>query len=257
MNSRIYEGRVRHRRFHPRVHEFSYTMFLMYLGLAELPGLFGRHPLWSAKRPAPARFRRQDYLGDPNTPLDDAVRDLVEERTGARPEGPIRLLTHLRYFGKSFNPVSFYYCFSEDDARLETIVAEVTNTPWGERHAYVLPRDQDVGNGRSMRFQVGKRFHVSPFMPMEQSYDWRFTVPGRTLAVQMENFEGGRKLFDATLTLKERPVTPGELTRAIVKFPFLTLRIVIAIYWQALRLKWKKIPFHPHPRHRLKEAESC
>lgn len=257
MKSRIYEGRIRHRRFHPKGHEFTYSMFLMYLDLAELPEVFGRHPLWSATRPAPARFRRKDYLGDPEIPLDMAVRDLVEERTGGRPTGPIRLLTHLRYFGKSFNPVSFYYCFAEDDGPLETIVAEVTNTPWGERHAYVLDRRQDVGNGRTLRFQVGKEFHVSPFMPMEQSYDWRFSVPGRRLAVQMENFEAGQKLFDATLTLSERPITPGQLTRSILKFPFLTLRIVAAIYWQALRLKWKKVPFHAHPKHRLTEAASC
>jgi uncharacterized protein len=257
VKSRIYEGRIRHRRFHPKGHEFSYTMFLMYLDLEEIPGLFGRHPLWSATRAAPARFLREDYLGDPKMPLADAVRGLVEERTGVRSVGPIRLLTHLRYFGKSFNPVSFYYCFSEDDTRLETIVAEVTNTPWGERHAYVLDRRHDVGNGRTLRFRPGKEFHVSPFMPMEQSYDWRFTVPGRTIAVQMENFEDGRKLFDATLTFTEGPVTGAALTRAIVRFPFLTLRIIAAIYWQALRLWWKKIPFHPHPGQRLKEVESC
>ena len=102
------------------------------------------------------------------------------ERTGARPAGPIRLLTHLRYFGYSFNPVSFYYVFDATDTRVETIVAEITNTPWKERHAYVLPvAGAARAGGRAWRFSFEKQFHVSPFMPMDMRYDWRFGAPAR------------------------------------------------------------------------------
>ena len=139
MQSCLYNGWVRHRRFAPRAHAFRYRLFMAYLDLTELDHVFRGRWFWSTRRPALAWFRRADYLGNPSVPLDQAVRDAVERDTGMRPRGPIRLLTHLRYFGHGFNPVSFYYCFDPADTRVETIVAEITNTPWAERHAYVLP----------------------------------------------------------------------------------------------------------------------
>ena len=171
MQSCLYLGSVRHRRFEPTDNRFAYRIFMTYLDLAEVPQLFDRYLFWSARRAAPAWFRRADFHGDAARPLDDAVRDLVASRTGARPTGPIRLLTHLRYFGYSFNPVSFYYCFDHSGTRVETIVAEITNTPWKERHAYVLPIESSVGSGAAWRFQFQKQFHVSPFMPMDIRYD--------------------------------------------------------------------------------------
>ena len=169
MHSCIYKGWVRHRRLAPTRNRFRYRLFMLYIDLAELPRLFDRVPFWSARRPAPAWFKRGDYLGPADVPLDQAVRDLVERRTGRRPAGPIRLLTHLRYFGYVMNPVSFYYCFDRAGTALETIVAEITNTPWGERHQYVLPAAAAVDGGAApmLRFDFDKRFHVSPFMPME------------------------------------------------------------------------------------------
>ena len=135
----LYEGSVRHRRHGTPRDELHYRMFMVYLDLDELPECFDGRLLWSARRPALAWFRRADHLGDPRTPLAEAVRELVAERTGTRPEGPIRLLTHLRYFGHCFNPVSFYYCYDATGEQLSAVVAHVTNTPWGERHSYVLP----------------------------------------------------------------------------------------------------------------------
>jgi uncharacterized protein len=140
--SAVYEGWVRHRRVRPVEHSFRYRVFMAYLDLAELPELFDRVPLWSARRAAPAWFRRSDFLGDPELPLRDAVLDRVEELGGARPAGPVRLLANLRYLGHSFNPVSFYFCFAEDGERLAAVLAEVTNTPWGERHSYLLDRGE-------------------------------------------------------------------------------------------------------------------
>jgi DUF1365 family protein len=244
MNSAIYRGTVRHRRRSPVEHEFTYPLFMMYLDLDELPRLFESRWLWSARRPAVAWFRRADYLGDPAVPLDRAVRDLVEQRTGARPAGPIRLLTHLRYFGYRQNPVSFYYCFDATGDHVEAIVAEITNTPWGERHAYVLPAP---AGGAAHRLRARKVFHVSPFMPMDLGYDWRFTAPGSRLAVHMENLAGADRIFDATLMLERREITGASLASTLIRHPWMTASVVAGIYWQALRLWLKGAPFHPHP----------
>jgi hypothetical protein len=242
MKSCLYVGSLRHRRLAPRPHAFQYRLFLAYLDLAELDEVFGGRWLWSARRPALAWFKRADYLGDAALPLDEAVREKVWRETGTRPRGPIRLLTHLRMFGHCFNPVSFYYCYDARGERVETVVAEITNTPWKERHAYVLPV-----RGDEMRFRFGKSFHVSPFMPMAQQYDWRFGAPGERLAVHMENHDERGKVFDATLALARREIGSAALAGALARHPFLTLQVLGAIHWQALWLWAKRVPVHAHP----------
>ena len=231
----------------PVRHEFSYRMFMLYLDLAELPGLFDRFWLWSARRRALARFRREDHFGDPAVPLDESVRDLVEQETGTRPQGPVRLLTHLRYFGFVFNPVSFYYCFDQDDKIVETIVAEVNNTPWGEQHCYVLPQSSNTGKAGMHRHAPEKVMHVSPFMEMDIAYDWRFNSPAEALTVHMENWRADNKIFDATLVLQRKEATAGALARVLITFPLMTMQVVAGIYWQALKLWLKGAPLHDHP----------
>lgn len=246
--SAIYAGRVRHRRFEPAEHAFRYPLFLMYLDLSELDSVFRKRWLWSTRRPAVARFDRRDHLGDPLQPLDTSVRDLVESETGRRPTGPIRILTHLRYFGHCFNPVTFYFLNDGSDSRLETIVAEIANTPWGERHLYVLDDASNIHPDRRWRrFQFSKEFHISPFMPMNIDYDWRFSVPGDRLNVHLMNFKDGKQVFDATLNLSRRPMNRQNLTRMLILYPAMTVKVVAMIYWQALKLKLKQTPFYDHP----------
>ncbi len=250
MHSCLYAGRVRHRRRSPARHWFGYRLFMVYLDLDELHRVFHGRWLWSTAKPNLAWFRRSDHLGDPDIPLGDAVRDLVKEHTGVPAQGPIRLLTHLRYFGYGFNPVSFYYCFDPQGARVETIVAEVNNTPWGEQHCYVLRADQDSGRHGHKRFKLPKSFHVSPYMPMRIEYDWRFSTPDENLSVHMESYRAASKIFDATLTLRRRPISGATLTAILARHPVMTAKVTTSIYYQALRLWCKRVPLYTHPKKR-------
>ena len=243
--SAIYEGFVRHRRHGPVAHEFRYPLFMAYLDLAELPWVLDGVRGWSARRPAPAWFRRADFLGPANRPLSDCVRDAVAERSGERPGGPIRLLANLRHLGHSFNPVSFYYCFDEASGRVRFVLAEVTNTPWGERHAYLLGGGE--GEGRVIRGRLEKSFHVSPLMGMDHRYDWRTTEPGEELVVHIDSAGADGTSFDATLSLRRRALESATMRRMLWRYPAISAQVVAKIYWQALRLKLKGASYHPHP----------
>jgi uncharacterized protein len=242
VRSAIYEGTIRHRRFAARPTEFRHRLAMTYVDLDELPRLLGGRLV--ARRPGLVRFRRDDYLGDRAQPLADAVRALVAARTGSAPSGPVRLLTQLRAFGHCFNPVSFYYCFDGAE-RLEAIVAEVTNTPWGERHAYVLPRAGDMA--RVLDGGFDKALHVSPFMAMDQRYEWRATAPAETLSVHISSHEHGRRAFDATLGLRRSPLTRRSLARITARYPAATLRVLALIYGHGVALRLRGVSIHPHP----------
>jgi DUF1365 family protein len=242
--SAIYTGTVRHRRHTPLRNEISQRIGMLYLDLDELPEVLDRPPLWSARRRALGRFRRDDYLGDPAQPLAEAVRDAVMDEHAIRPKGPIRLLTVPRTYGQSFNPVSFYYCFDEAGESVEFVVAEVTNTPWYERHAYVMDARGAQG---ILKASFDKAFHVSPFMGMEHSYAWALTTPGPTLSVHIDSSDTTGHAFDATLALQREPLTTSSLNRMLARFPFAALRTLVLIYAHALRLKLKGAPYFANP----------
>ena len=223
--SAFYEGTVRHRRLAVREHAFRHRISMAYLDLDDVPAMLGR------------RFRRADHIGDPERPLRDVVREIAGPDA---PRGPVRLLTNLRTLGHCFNPVCFYYLFEEDGETVGAVVAEVTNTPWGDRHAYVLPRED---GGRVLAGDMDKRMHVSPFMGMDQRYVLRATEPGPTLSVHIENREHGDRVFDATLKLERRPLTRRGLARHLGA----TLRVVALIYAHAVVLKLKRVPWHRRP----------
>jgi DUF1365 family protein len=254
MESALYFGHVRHRRFAPRACRFAYPLFQLYADLDELPALFRGSALASTRRPAWAWLRRADYFGDRDRPWAEAVRAEVGARLGRPLDGAVRLLTHPRTLGVRMNPVSFYYCFAAGGA-LEAVAAEITNTPWRERHVYVVDAAGER-RGESFGARFPKQFHVSPFLPMDLEYRWRFTPPGERLAVHMEDWRAGERLFDATLSLARRELTPATLRRALVVYPALTLRVLAWIYLHAAILKLRGVPYLPHPKSTAAEPEA-
>ena len=250
--SRIYRGTLRHRRLLPREHAFVYRLWMAWLDLDELPTLFDGVPGFSARRPALARFRRSDYLAPHDRPLGQAVREEVERQLGDAPEGRICLLTQLRTLGSGFNPLSLYYLYDAEGS-LRALLAEVTNTPWGERTHYAC-RVEPGRHPHTASFD--KRMHVSPFHPMDMTYRWRFNTPGDRLLMHMENWQEQERHFDATLLLAARPATRRVLLETLAHQPWMNLKSRAAIYLEALRLWRKGVPIHDHPARSTREETS-
>ncbi|CAN5789587.1 DUF1365 domain-containing protein [soil metagenome] len=256
LRSVLYEGMVHHGRFAEAdpvdpagavTHAFSYRVLMAWLALEELPGALDAHPLWSARRPAPVRFRRSDFGGPTAIGLDDAVRHTVAHHSGRRPTGPIRLLAHLRTWGWSFNPIVFYVVLTPDRRAIDTLVAEVTNTPWHERHAYVLPVG-DTALTEPRRF--AKQLHVSPFMDLDLDHSLTFGRPGGDhLAVGMDDWRGPHRTFAAALDLQRQSLDRRTMGAALRRHPLPAHRVSAGIYREALKLRLKGAPFRRHPRH--------
>jgi DUF1365 family protein len=245
VRSGIYEGFVTHRRHATDAtgnvaHGFKYPVTLPYLFLDELDEVADLHPMWSARSPNVVWFRRADYLGDPAVTLDAAVRDAAEQRLGRRPSGPIAMLGHVRTWGWLFNPVTFYFCFNPNDMQVDIVVAEVTSTPWHERHVYAVGGDTE-------EHRFAKAMHVSPFLGMDHDYVMSWSVPRERISVHLGTRRGSERLLDASLTLHRREPTGHELGRLVWRRPFQTYGVSAGIYRQALALARKGAPFHPHP----------
>jgi uncharacterized protein len=248
LNSRLYQGWIRHRRYLPKSHDFRYPIFMSYLALDELEQVIAKSRLWSLERFNLVSFYRKDYLGQDNHDLQETVKEHIKTHTNENFDGRIFLLTHLRYLGFCFNPVSFYFCFQNHAGQPRYIIAEIHNTPWNERHCYVLDTHKCPSqNGDNWLFEFDKAFHVSPFMPMDMHYLWRFALHKDNLTVHMELQQNNERCFDATLQLKQHAMTTQAMRNIPLRFPLMTLSVVILIYWQALLLWLKGIPFYGHP----------
>ena len=254
-SSAIYDTDLRHRRREP-AHNIRQRLRLAYLDLDEIPGVMAARLGWSTRR-APVHFRREDYLDGSSRPLHEALGDLVQDRTGDRPPGPVRMLTQLRTLGWLFNPLTTYYCFEPDGTTLSSVVLEITNTPWKQRYWYVLGAAQVAGKGTSFE----KSFHVSPFLPMDLTYRCRITPPGERLAVRFELSSSGedgvaRRVFDADLTGRRQPLDTPITASTIARTASQTLRVSAGIYAHAALLRRQGAHFHPHPDRRVDETLS-
>ena len=247
LNSRLFRGWIRHRRYLPKKHSFHYPVFMSWLDLEELDKLMALSPFWSLERFNLVSFYRRDYLGDTGQNLSGAVKKCIHEHTGESFKGRICLLTHMRFLGFCFNPVSFYFCYPEGTLSPRYILAEINNTPWNERFCYVLDAGENPVEKNKCVFNFEKAFHVSPFMRMQQHYRWQFTLHEPNLTIHMQLEEENECCFDATLQLKAQALSPCTMLTTPLHYPFLTLSVVVSIYWQALRLWLKGIPFYGHP----------
>jgi DUF1365 family protein len=244
----IYEGTLRHRRFLPTRHEFEYSIFMAFLDIDKIPEVMRRSAVSGYNRWNWASFHECDHFGDATKPLRERLRIDAAAHGLTLPGGPIFLLTHLRYLGYCFNPISLYFCYSDDGAP-GTVLAEVNST-FGESKNYWLAAHNRLPGENSLRFTAPKAMHVSPFMGMNLDYEFVFTEPAERLVAHMNTLDGGHSFFDATLTLERTPWTSASLTRALVRQPWMTAKVIASIHWEALRLWWKRVPVHTHPAKR-------
>jgi DUF1365 family protein len=245
MDSSLYVGTLIHRRFAPRRHVFTYDVGMAFLDIDRLAELCAVSPWLSYDRWNWAAFCNRDHIGDPKRPLRERLREDAAKAGVELPDGPIRLLTNLRYLGYCFNPVSYYYCYGHDGV-LHTVMAEVHNT-WHETHTYWMPPAL-AEPGRRWSYRFPKAMHVSPFVSMDCDYRFAFGDPSDRLGVHVAMWEKGDFFFDATMRLERRAWSHAELVAFLARFPWHTAKVIAAIHWEALRLWLKRVPVFTHPK---------
>ena len=247
LKSGIYKGWVAHRRFSPKSHSFKYGMFLLAIDLDELPELTQIGPWFKSNKFAPLNLRCSDYLGH-KVELTKHDVWLKIQSLGAKVElSRVMFIGQLRCFGLYFSPINTYYCFDHND-QLIYLLAEVSNTPWNERHYYLIPLKDENNKNIGNELISEKVFHVSPFMDLNMQYQWVIKKPTDKLKLHIQNINSttGEKLFDASLMMKRMDFTNKNLRHCLASIPIMTLKTLWGIYWQALRLFIKGVPYIAH-----------
>jgi len=247
----IYEGTVRHRRFTPSQHEFNYRIFMFCFDVASIESTFQNISQVSIEKFNWFTYQRKNYLGDPKIPLDASVRSQIQAKYGISPTGKIYLLTHLTCLGYCFNPISIYFIFNENNDEIDFLAVEVTNTPWSEKHTYLLAHPAKPKKN-IYQYQFNKELHVSPFMEMDYQYHFNLRFDGDDILLHMQNYRAGKLDFDATLSLHSVPLKQTSPLQILMKYPLMTYKVTAGIYWQALKLWLKGNAFRTHPKRKNK-----
>lgn len=245
--SHLLVGNVRHRRFTPVEHALNYHLFMPCLDLDEIEALQRKVWGFGQKWWHWARFKREDYLGSGD--LKQAVLDKVHQMSGQTIEGSVKAVIHLRYFGIYFSPVNFYYIY-DHQGEWRYLLAEVSNTPWNERHYYLLDAQDES------TWKHNKAFHVSPFNPIEQQYQWKIKPLNNKLSVHLECHRE-RKEFDATMKMSKHPFSSKVLLKHLIVTPVMAVKVMTGIYWHALKLWIKGAPFYSHPKYKQSDESSA
>ncbi|WP_306523828.1 DUF1365 domain-containing protein [Rheinheimera sp.] len=234
-----YKGRVGHKRYLPEVHDFGYDVSYLWLDLQQLDSLssFGRY--LSLEKFAAWSFRRKDYLQGADD-LAQAVKDKVKALGGDKEVQLVFLLSPLANFNVFFSPLNLYYCYA--DGKPLYLLAEVSNTPWNERHYYLIPLQTEGDT----EFCHDKNFHVSPFNPLDMQYQWKINQPETELQLSISNWRLGERVFSAWLDLTRHELNKPSLQQQLIHTPWQNVQVVFRIYWHALKLLFKRLPVYGH-----------
>lgn len=243
MQNAIYSGFVIHNRLSPKRHIFKYNITMFFLDVDDVENAFAKIPVASVNKFNLISFKRKNYLpSDDAASIREQIIKIINANGYAEVPDKIYILTHVGYFGYCYNPVSFFYCYSKEE-QLIYFLAEVNNTPWNERHVYFKKLDSSEPE---IKFNLDKKFHVSPFLPMDMIYKWNIKPPKESASVSMKCFEHNDLLFTASFMLTKKKLSAMNCFKALLQNPLATHLLHYRIYWQALKLLIKRTPFFHH-----------
>lgn len=240
----VYSGRVWHQRYIPIAHRFQYKILMVAIDLEKIEQSCSPNSMIKNNSFGLMSLRNRDHFPQSANSLIANIRTLLPAHIASQ-QYRVLLLSQMAHFGFAFNPISFFVVTSLD-GKLLGMILEVHNTPWGERHYYPIFDLAEHDGALHSRFR--KALHVSPFMPMEFDYGFSLRKNNNTVTVIMDNLQGDTKHFTAGLSLEYQPLKPRTLLQKFIRHPFSPHKTVTAIYWQALKLWIKGVPFCSHPK---------